>query len=466
VIADMELRDVLRALRASWWMPVLGLLLVGGVALGGSLLMTPAYTAHTQLFVSTSGTTSTSDVLTGSQFSQQRVTSYARLLTGEELAGRVIRRLGLDSTPADLTDRISATAVQDTVLIDVTVTDPSPRLARQIALTVGSEFRSMVRDLETPPGATTTPVTVTVSDRPELPQRPSEPQTIRNVGIGLLAGLLLGGAGAVARARLDRSVKRLEEIGELTGAAVVGTIVRDDALAKTHVADRAGGGRVVEDFRQLRTNLQFLNVDRPPTVVMVSSPLPAEGKTTVVVNLALALADAGRRVVVVEADLRRPKVTKYLGLVGGVGLTNVLAGTAELGEVMQSYSSGRLSVLAAGPTPPNPGELLASSHMGDLLEKLRSEYDYVLVDAPPLLPVADASGLAARTDGVLLALRYGSTTRDQLRQTATTLDRVGATCLGVVVTVVPPKADIVAGHGYGYDYEYDYAPAAGRHVAR
>jgi receptor protein-tyrosine kinase len=140
-------------------------------------------------------------------------------------------------------------------------------------------------------------------------------------------------------------------------------------------------------------------------------------------------------------------------MVAGVGLTNVLAGSADLQDVVQTYREG-VHVLAAGPTPPNPGELLASSHMETLIDKLSGDYDYVLVDAPPLLPVADATGLAAATDGVLMSVRYGSTRKDQLQQAAVTLDRVGAGILGLVLNIVPPKADIASAYGRGHDYSY------------
>jgi receptor protein-tyrosine kinase len=420
--------------------------------------MTPRYTAETQLFISTTESTSTSDVFTGSQFSQQRGASYARLLQGEELASRVVDELGLDLTPRELTEEISATAILDTVLLDVTVTDRSPERARDIAVAIGVEFPRMITELETPSGSDASPVKVAVVDRPELPERPSEPQTERYVALGIVAGLLLGSAAALGRARLDRSVKDAADVSELTGAPVIGTVLRDSALEKRHIVERSGESRTAEDYRQLRNNLQFLNVDDPPRVIMVSSALPAEGKTTLVINLALALADAGQRAAIVEADLRRPKVISYLGLIGGAGLTNVLAGTAELDDVLQRYGNDRVSVLAGGPTPPNPGELLASSHMQVLVEKLRGQYDYVLIDVPPLLPVADASGLAAHMDGVLLSVRYGSTRKDQLQQAAATVDRVGGRTLGVILNIVPPKAGAAAAYGYGYSYE------AGKHA--
>jgi receptor protein-tyrosine kinase len=381
------------------------------------------------------------------------VASYAQLLAGEELAGRVVDELNLNLSPARLAAEITATAVPDTVLLDVAVTDPSAKAAQDIAVAVGTQFRRMVTELETPPGAEVAPVTVTVVKRPELPVDPSEPRTVRNVALGLAAGLLVGAALAIARVRLDRSVKDAGQVAGIAGAPVIGTILRDPSLEKRHTIERSGDSRTAEDYRQLRNNLQFLNVDDPPRVIMVSSAIPSEGKTTLVINLALALADAGQRVVIVEADLRRPKVTNYLGLIGGAGLTNVLAGTAELDEILQRYGDGTVSVLAGGPKPPNPGELLASTHMQALVKELRAQYDFVLIDVPPLLPVADASGLAVHTDGVLLSVRYGSTRKDQLQQAAATVDRVGGKTLGIILNIVPPNAGAAAAYGYGYSYD-------------
>ncbi|SEL64324.1 capsular exopolysaccharide family [Blastococcus sp. DSM 46786] len=458
----MELRDVLAALRAAWWLPVIGLLTGGAIAFGASQLQTPLYTSETQLFVSTRDATSTSDVFQGSQFSQERVSSYARLIAGEEVAARVVDALDLSVSPAELADQITATAVADTVLIDVEVTDASPELTAAIAAAVGDTFIEFVDELETPDGEEFSLVEVTVTDRPEVPAAPSSPNTSRNTALGLLVGLLIGAGLAILRARLDRSVKDPEETAELTGAPVIGSVLRNAALDKAHTIDRVGDGRTVEDYRQLRTNLQFLNVDQPPKVIMVSSALPAEGKTTLVINLALALSDAGQRVVVVEADLRRPKVTRYLGLVGGVGLTNVLAGTADVEDIAQRYREN-LSVVAAGPTPPNPGELLGSRQMASLLDKLRADHDFVLVDAPPLLPVADSTGLAVHMDGVVLSVRYGSTRKDQVQQAAATLERVGASLLGVVLNIVPPKAALASAYGYGYGYGYDPDRTPGKH---
>jgi receptor protein-tyrosine kinase len=462
----VELREVVAALRATWWLPAVGLAVGAAVALAVSLLQTPLYTSHTQLFVSTRDSATTSEVFQGSQFSQQRVTSYAQLLTGEELAGRVVDRLDLPMSPTELAKEITATAVTDTVLIDVTVTDPSAERAQLIADGLGEEFITLAGELETAQPGGASPVKVTVTDSPEVPASPSSPQTARNIALGALVGLLIGAALAIARARLDRSVRRADEAAELAGAPVIGIILRDDSLQTQHAIDRNSHSRTAEAFRQLRTNLQFLNVDDPPKVIMLSSAVPSEGKTTVAVNLALTLAETGRDVVIVEADLRRPRVTRYLGMVGGAGLTNILAGSAEVDDVLQRYGDDGPRVIAAGPTPPNPSELLSSSHMFKLVDELRGKYDYVLIDAPPLLPVADSSGLAVMVDGVVLSTRYGATSKEQLQQARATLDRVGARTLGLILNIVPPKAEITSAYGYGYTYGYDAdrsrPPDAGR----
>jgi receptor protein-tyrosine kinase len=450
----MTFSALLAALRASWWLLVVALLAGGGAALGTSSVQTPLYSSTTQLFVSTSDIKSTTDVYQGSQFSEQRVTSYVRLLTGAGLARRVIHRLDLPLTAEELHSEIRASAAPDTVLIDVTVTDPSAARAQGIANALVDEFADLVADLETPAGGGPSPVKVSVTEAADLPTAPSSPRTLLNTVGGALAGLLVGSALAVGRVRLDRSVKNSDEAADLAGVPVIGAVLRDQGLEERHTIDRQRFSRTAEDYRQLRTNLQFLSVDEPPKVIMVSSAVPAEGKTTVVVNLALALVEAGQRVTIVEADLRRPKVIRYLGLVGGVGLTNVLAGNASFDEVTQAHDDGGLFVIGAGPTPPNPGELLSSSHMSALLDKLRGLNDYVLVDAPPLLPVADASGLAVLVDGVLLSVRYGRTRKEQLRQAATLLERVSARTLGLILNIVPPKAGVAAAYGYGYGYGY------------
>ncbi len=449
----MEPRAVWSALRMRWRTSVAGLLVGTAIAGAISILLGPSYTTTMQFFVSTADSASMSDAFQGNQFAHQRVASYAGLVTGDTLATRIVDSLDLELSPDEVAAKIEATTVTGTVLLYVSVTDSSQERAERIAAALGEEFPALVADLETTSDAAGTPVNVEFADRPGAAIAPSPPLAVRNVFLGALLGLLLGAAVSIGRTLLDRSVTEPDDAEEIAGAPVIGIVFHDEMLREGHTIERAES-RTAEQYRQLATSLQYLDVDEPPKVIMVSSPVPAEGKTTMVVNLAIALADAGHRVTIVEADLRRPKVVEYLELVSGAGVTNVLAGSADLEDVVQVVGGGDLRVIAAGPTPPNPSRLLGSSQMAVLLDKLRGDNDYVLVDAAPLLPVADSRGLAAHVDGVLLSVRHGSTTKDQLGEAARALEGVGATTLGVVLNMVPPRGDLAAAHAYGLDYGY------------
>jgi capsular polysaccharide biosynthesis protein len=365
-------RNSAAAVRRGWPLVVAGLILGAAGAFGISSAQTPMFVSHTQFFVSTTGSSTTSEVYQGSQFSQQRVTSYAQLLTGPDLVGRVVQDLGLSVSVDDLASRIYAEPVVDTVLINVAVSDASPVRARDIAVTLGEEFTRLAGTLEASDGNGQSPVVLTVSRTAEVPEQASSPAVVRNVLLGGVVGVVMAMLLLVGRSRLDRTVRTSEDVTDFAGTSVIGVIIKDDLIEKRSVLDWRSSSPAIESFRQLRTNLQFLHIDEPPKVIMVSSAVPSEGKTTLAVNLSLALAEAGRSVTLVEGDLRRPRVTKYLSMVGGAGLTNILAGTAELADVLQRHGDGRLKVIAAGPTPPNPSEMLASSHMYKLIDDRRA----------------------------------------------------------------------------------------------
>jgi capsular exopolysaccharide synthesis family protein len=194
-------------------------------------------------------------------------------------------------------------------------------------------------------------------------------------------------------------------------------------------------------------------------VIAISSPLPAEGKTTTACNIALTLAQSGARVILVEGDLRKPSVGDYLGISNAAGLTNVLAGRHELRDVIVSYQRDTLAVLPSGPTPPNPSELLGSQQMRNLLTSLANHYDLVIIDAPPLLPVTDAAVLAAAADGAILVVRHGKTRREEVERALQSLTSVNAKVLGTVLNFAPRRSRRGGYDGYGYGYGYGPAVA-------
>ncbi len=459
----MDARDFLAILRQRWILIVSVTLLVVGLAAVLTWRTTPTYASTTGLFISTSQVADDNQAFQGSQFSLQRVKSYSEMVNQNEITRRVIQQLDLNETPEDLGEEITATAQLDTVILEITVTDESPERAQQIAQTTGDVFVGYVAELETPPGRDQATIKATVVNQATVPDDPVAPQPLRNLGLAVVLGLLLGAGIAVLRETLDSSVKNQRELEDLTGAPVIGSIPFDDDAGKTPLISQIDPyAPRAEAFRVLRTNLQFIDPDGVKKAFVLSSALPGEGKSTTACNLALALAEGGQRVVLVEADLRRPRVAQYLGVVGDVGLTTALVGRVSLDDAIQTTGDVNLDVLASGKTPPNPAELLQSRAMSAVIAELRERYDVVLIDAPPLLPVTDAALISAAADGAILVVHHGKTTTDQVRGAVDRLEGVGTQPVAAMFNMTPAKT---GRYGYGYGYGYGYAPE-GRTGAR
>ena len=278
-----------------------------------------------------------------------------------------------------------------------------------------------------------------------------------------MIGFLIGAVIAVVRKQFDVRVRDQATVEELTGSGTLAVVPDDKKLAEqrersiVHISGVTG-----EAFRQLRTNLRFANVDNPPRSVVITSANPGEGKSTVSTHLAVVMAQAGEKVVLIDADMRRPVQHKAFGTEAGVGLSQVLAGDVSLDDALMRTETKRLQMLAAGRIPPNPSELLGSQRMKDLLAELRRRGYFVVIDAPPLLAVTDAGLLGTIADGTIYVAVVGKTHRDQVSLVAKRLEQVGAPLLGSVLARVPRKkmGDVLYGYGastYGYgSYHGDY----------
>lgn len=450
-------------LRRRWRLVTALVVLATATGIAVTAASTKIYQAEVEVFVSLrdSNSSSSGNAYQGSLFSQERVKSYAKIANSPTVTRPVIQQLDLDLTPAQLASRITATAPTDTVLVDITVKDPSATRSRDIANSVATQFAKVVGVLERPAAGQPSLVSVTVVRPAALPAAPVSPRPAMNITLGLLLGLALGIGIAVLRETLDTTIKTSEDIQKLTGSSALGIIAYDGQAQKnplvSQVDSRTGRG---EAFRTLRTNLRFVDVDNPPQTVVITSSVASEGKSTTACNLAIALASAGVRVILVEGDLRRPRVADYMGLDGAVGLTDVLIGRAALDVVLQPWGNSTLSVLASGPLPPNPSELLGSAQMGDLRKAMQRRADIVLIDAPPLLPVTDAAVLGRECDGALVVVRHGKTTREQFTRSLDALSSVGARVLGTVLNMAPTGG--THGYGYGYGYSSEYATRTDR----
>lgn len=456
----MELRDYIRILHKNWII-ILVLTVVGALA-GAfySFLKTPEYESTTQLYVSVrSEGAATGDLVQGTTFARQIVASYVDVVDTALVLEPVIEELGLDTTVAQLSSQVTASAPLNTVMIDITATDPDPEQAAAIAdATAASLTNAVQTTLEQPSSAdAASPVQVTTVQPAQVPAKPSSPNTSLNVALGLLLGLAVGIGVGVLRSVLDTRVRTVHDIEQLTTAPMLGGIAYDpDAQKRPLIVHADPRSPRAESFRSLRTNLQFLNIEGGPRAFVVSSAGPGEGKSTTTANLAIALSETGARVALVDGDLRLPRVADYMGIEGGVGLTDVLIGRVELADALQKWGRGNFFVLTSGPVPPNPSELLGSVAMDHVLTMLTEHFDYVLIDAPPLLLVTDAAVLSKKTRGVILAAASGKTKKHDLTGAIRSLETAGGQLLGLVVTMLPTKGPDSYGYGaYTYGATHD-----------
>jgi succinoglycan biosynthesis transport protein ExoP len=431
---SVELQEYLRVIRRGWRLIVSTLLITMSLVALLTATTTPKYEATAQLFVSTPGG-NTSDLLQGSSFTQRQVKTYADLMTTPVVLEPVIRDLKLETSPSSLAGRIAATVPADTVLIDVSVMDNDPELAATLANAVGIQFTRTIEDLESVGGVS--PVKATLVQPAAAPSSPVSPSPLRNMLLAVVVGLLAGLGLAIVREFVDTRVTTDRDVARVTDATVIGGIGFDkDATKHPLIVQADPHSARAEAFRTLRTNLQFVDAAERPRTLVFTSSLPGEGKTTTTANLALTLAASGSSVIAVEGDLRRPRLLEYMGLEGSIGLTNVLIGEAEIDDVTQSFGDS-LTVLGAGTIPPNPSELLGSQAMAHLLAYLEERFDYVIIDAPPLLPVTDAAVLAKLADGAIIVVGSKIIKREQLDRALQNLENVDAHVLGVVMNRLP-----------------------------
>lgn len=462
----MDLKDFYRLVLRNLLTVLLATVTGLGVAAGITYASTPMYEAKLQLFVSTqSSDFDISALVQGSSFSQQRVKSYAQIIPSPTTLTPVIESLGLEITPQELAKRVKASAPLDTVLINVSVTDESPIRSAQIANSIGDYFSQFVNELELSREDSTPPIKVSVVKKASAPEDPATPRTTLNLILGLILGFALGVSISILRQIFDNTIKNEQDLDQTPLLGAIG--FDEEAESKPLITQISRYGARTEAFRQLRTNIQYLRAEQPPKLIAITSALPGEGKTSTSINLALSLAQSGFKVMLIEADLRRPKVPSYLAIPSKVaGLTEILSGKVEgsvaerITQVKQVFGSEiTMDVITSGVVPPNPAELLDSETFVQFLEVLRNEYQFVIIDCPPTLPVADASIISTRTDGVLVVTAAGSTRKNQFLGVREAITNVGGQILGAILNKIPYSRtydDYGYKYGYGYGYKRKY----------
>ena len=504
--SEVDLRTYLRVLRRrKWWVIVcIGLAVAGAVAY--SFGATKEYSATAQLLVQPQG--GTLPLTTpGQTITPTDVATELQLLKSAPVLDAVKRRLHLSQL------NVTGAEQGQTNVISVTATNRNPELAARIANAYAIEFvnyetfvvlkglttaelqlQTQINAIEqelastsgTPQGvalATQEAVLkeeyaqyqvdgaettggVTVISPAAVPTSPSSPKKIEIGLIGLVVGLLVGLGAAFTAESLDDAIRSKDDLEHATPHVPVMGLVPmigswRDRSEPFLAAKAEPTSPAAEAYRSLRTSLQFAAHDNAIGSVLVTSPTATEGKTSTVSNLGVVLATVGQHVVLVSADLRRPRLAAFFGLDESIGLTSVMIGELTLAAALQPVADvPGLAVLGCGPVPPNPAELLSSPRFAEIFDELKEQFDMVLVDSSPLLPVTDPVLLSRLTDTTLLIVAAGSTTKGQLRRGVEQLTQVGARRIGIVLNEVPRGGGDVYGYGYSYNYESPEIPSA------
>lgn len=447
----MTFGDFVRLSRAYVWVLV-GCTILGALLMIGKTTREPVlYSATSSGLVRVGQATTAGEEQGNATLAEDKANLYAFLVSTTPVAEQVVEDLDLAIPPSAIAGRFSASVDANVNSLTVSAVGSTPEEARDLANAVVEAVVVVAQQIETgEENPREEPLTRIIPlEQAQLPGAPFTPD-YRNAAMkGAIGGLALAYAFLVGRRLIDRRVRSAKHVEDATGASVLGVIPKEDALGRVHRGVRGDLGRAAEAFRQLRTNLRFVDVDNEPRRIVVTSALAGEGKSTVSSNIARLVAQAGTPVLLIDADLRRPMIATTFEVDGAVGLTQALAGDVDVREVIIESGMANLSLLPAGRIPPNPSELLGSLRMKQFVDELSVDY-LVILDAPPLLPVTDAGLLSAFCDGALLVQAAGKTQIEQSQQCRRILDQVGSRLLGVVLNKAPVKGAAAIAYGGGY----------------
>lgn len=430
-------------------------LTVGALVLSGIIsffVITPQYETFTTLMVgkpkdyqSNNSSMEYNDLL----LNQKLVHTYGELVKSRLVGDKVIESLNLGIPYEKFKDKVQVNLVNDTEIIKIQVQDSDRELAAVIANEVSEQFMKTVKikmNIEN----------VQIIDKAPIPENPVSPRKLLNMAIGAILGFMVGVFATFLLEYLDNTFKTSEDIEKTLHLPVLGTIPLIESEDKETIVSNNPKSPISEAFRTMRTNIHFTNIDKDMKTIAVTSSTVSEGKSTIVSNLAISLVQEDKKVLLVDCDLRKPRVHKMFNISNVKGLTSILMGANTLEtSVYDSSDVKGLSIITAGPIPPNPSELLSSNRMIEFLEVVKDKYDVIILDTPPVGLVTDAAILSTSIDGILLVVNAGKTERGQVEYAKELLDKVNANILGAVLNKIPIKGGNKYGT-YGYAQYYSY----------
>lgn len=430
----MTLIDYAKTLRRNW--ALIAVLTILGFSVGylSAAGQTAVYQTSSSVLVTSELGNSGSDLVQGSTYVENLVASYVNLATSEKVLQPVIDDLGLDTTPRALAGSVSASTPLNTVLINITVRGSDPQQDARLADAVTESFSTVVSDVS--PRVEGKPaIRLTTIQSANVPSVPVAPNKRRLTALGGIVGLALGVAVALIRRSWGSKITDVSDVVKVTDLPVVGEIVkarRGSTLPATVLRNPLGVE--AESLRALAANLSFLSADEGLRSIVVTSATPRESKSSIASSAALTLAEASNRVLLIDADLRSPSLHTFTNLDNSIGLSTVLLGEDSLEYAVLPWGPEGLDVLTSGPIPPNPGQLLNSEAMGELIERAKLTYDTIVIDSAPLLRVVDAVWLGHLAEGVLVVVRRGKTSPRSLRRALDTLASANTAVSGIVIS--------------------------------
>lgn len=425
----MTFQEFADAMRQRWRI-VAALVILGLAVMAVITMQTPrVYESNTRVYLLATGVDDRGNLYSMPQTEKETLVQVA---ASPVILDATREALGYDgSVPVS----ISATASGETSLLDFRARSDSAERAAEIATTAPQVLAGVARNYAPSLAMSGSEVEAQVVAPATRSALPITPDVRNNLITGVLGGLLVGIGLALLRHRMDNRIRGSRELAMLSDRPLLAMIpINNDDPGHDLYMEADPFGPQAEAARQLRTNIHFVDVTAGKHSFMITSSLPGEGKTTTAVNLGLAIADSGLKVLLIDADLRHPNVANALGIEGAVGLTTLLVGAAEPEDVIQQWAGTGLHVLAAGESPPNPSELLGSRAMKDLFEQLSDQFDFILVDSPPVLPVADPLVISQLTGGVVMVVAATETRRRHVAEALRVLKTANVEVGGFVMT--------------------------------
>lgn len=457
----MTIADLLQIVRKHLASAIISFVVVFAAVAAVTFIMPPKYTATAEVFATYAGqsgeTQTTNDMSSGANYLNTQIKTYPELVKTEAVLQPVIKDLGLDMTTTDLAGVVTATNPTNTFMVDISAEVGDPQQAADIANSVAKNLADQISSDLYSNSSSSSPIKLSVVQKAQAPTGQSSPNIPLYLAAGLILGIIVGIGVALLKDILNTKVDSTDDVRELTHASSLGTVPQATILDDSRpVVVAQPAGSEAEEFRRIRTNLSFLTTTAAQghgRLLVITSTDPSEGKTTVSSNVAVALAEEGKSVLLIDADLRHPSVAHKLGIEGHVGLSHVLSRQASPADVIQKYWKPNLHIMPAGKRPANASILLNSDLMKEMVDQALTQYDYVIIDTAPLSIASDATVFGRMAGGLVLVTGKGVVEKKELESTATALQTAEVPILGFIFNFADPKKVHSENHYYYYYYE-------------